>query len=533
MDAKLFALVDEQMPKFNKALAEGYAVSQMKTNEYYIDRVWRQAELSFPPNLRYLGYRRCTPCEEFREVSNMGKSRRIYDIAKNSVYLVQYRFALDGEELDGMLYLYLPYVTTGGMMTIRNSKYLISPVIADVGLSVCSDSIFFMVNRAKLTFRKTVGYMNVDGRHKSPYLVFSQIYNTENKPKKNNITTLAHYLFCKYGFKQSFRNLNVDIEVIERHEYDPEKYPESEWVYCVSAQYGTANPRTRRLKQVSNLGVLIPRAGYDMRVESMVASFFYVVDRYPSRVTIEDYDSPNIWRLVLGRLLLSGSETEGTIMQHIDAHIKSTDGYIDNMSRENLAVDGYPNVRDIYDLMYILIEELPVKIAQVGDTISSLYGKRLTVHRYINEDITQGISRIYFDIEKEFTNRAEITKTDLRRIFKHRLPYSTILGLNSGKAFVKSVSTASDCLTHKVTTIATLQTECGKSSGKSGPTFGEAQYADMSIAELGGITNLPDRDPTGRSSLNLMAKTDADGTLIRNPKLMDILAEAQKDIRRK
>ena len=138
MDIELFNKIESQMPKFNEQLAEGYAVSQLQTNEYYIDRVWRQVEMTFPPNLRYLGYRRPTPAEEFRIISSISKNRRIYDISRSDVYLMQYRFALDGEELDDMLYIYLPYVSQGGIMTIKNSKYVISPVVADIALSVCS-----------------------------------------------------------------------------------------------------------------------------------------------------------------------------------------------------------------------------------------------------------------------------------------------------------------------------------------------------------------------------------------------------------
>lgn len=532
MDTELFKMIDDEMPKFTERLAEGYAVSQLRTNEQYIDRVWRQVERSFPPNLKYLGYRRLTPAEEFRIISNMSKNRRVYDISRSDVYLMQYRFALDGEELDDMLYVFLPYVSQGGIMTIKNSKYVISPVIADIALSVCSDSIFIMLNRAKLTFRKTVGYMNVDGYHRSPYLVYSQIYNTDNKSRKNNITTLPHYLYAKYGLTKAFKNLGVDIRVIERSKHNGEQYPTSDWVYCTSAGHSVSN-RSSKYRKVTDLGILIPRDQYTLRVESMIASFFYIVDRYPERITIDDYDSPMIWRVLLGKLIMSGSETEGKIIKHIDSHMDSVDGYIDSMGREILIADGYNNIETIYDLMYVLIEELPIKIAMAGDKIASLYGKRLVVHRYVNEDITQGISRIYFDVVKEYNNKNGLTKTDLKRIFKHRLPYTTILSLNSGKAFVKSVSTASDCLTHKVTTIATMQTECGKRTSKKGPTFGEAQYADASIAELGGITNLPDRDPTGRSSLNLMAMIDQEGTLMANPKHQHILGPAQEDIRRK
>lgn len=535
MDQKAFNLVQEQMPNFNRALADGYAVKQIESNEIYIDKVWRQVELSFPPNLKYLGYRRPTPAEEFRAVTNFGKqNRRMYDVARSDVYLVQFMFALNGEPLKDVLYIYLPYVTQGGIMTIKNSKYVISPVIADVALSVCSDSIFIMMNRAKLTFRKASSYMIVDGMRRSIYVVYSQIYNTDNrsKSKKNNLTTLPHYLFCKYGLLESFSRLGVTIQVINRNQYKAEDYPETDWVMCTTAEqhlYG----RNARYKEITNLAVMIPRAQYDRRIESMVSCFFYVVDRYPDRVTATDFDSPALWRVLLGRFILTGSESEGKIITQINTHMASVDGYVDNMVRELLIADGYRNINDIYDLLYMLIDTLPVQIAQAGENIASLYGKRLVVHRYLNEDISQGISRILFAIQKEFNTKKDITQTDLKRIFRFNLPYTAILSLNSGKAFVKSVSSASDCLIHKVTSVTTMQTECGKkSSSKKGPSFGESQVADVSIAELGGITNLPDRDPTGRSSLNMCAMTDENGTLLHNPKFTDILGAAQEDIRR-
>ena len=47
MDTEVFNLVQEQLPKFNRKLAEGYALSQCESNEIFIDKVWRQVELSF------------------------------------------------------------------------------------------------------------------------------------------------------------------------------------------------------------------------------------------------------------------------------------------------------------------------------------------------------------------------------------------------------------------------------------------------------------------------------------------------------
>jgi hypothetical protein len=535
MDLDVFNLVQAENPQFNRSLAEGYAVTQLENNELYIDKVWRQVEMSFPPNLKYLGYRRVTPQEEFRAVSMFSKqSKRIYDVAKNDVYLVQYLFSLNGEEVKDVLYVYLPYVTQGGIMNIKNSKYVISPVIADIALSVCSDSIFLAMNRAKLTARQAHGYITVDGIRRSAYMVYSQIYNTDarSKAKKNNITTLPHYLFCKFGLTESFRKVGVDIRVINRKYYNPEEFPEAEYVMCTTAEqhlYG----RNARYKEVTDIAIMIPRSQWTQSVESMVACFFFVADKFPSRITVTDYDSTTLWRVLLGKFILTGSESEGKILTQINTHMASVDGYVDNMARELLIADGYRDIHDIYDLLYKLIEILPKEVAEVGKKIASLYGKRLVVHRYLNEDITQGISRILFATQKECNTKKDLTQTDLKRIFRYNLPYTAILSLNAGKAFVKSVSSASDCLVHKVTSVTTMQTECGKKGSKKGPSFGESQYADVSIAELGGITNLPDRDPTGRSSLNMCALTDADGTLLQNPEHMSILGAAHEDIRRR
>ena len=127
MDTEVFNLVQEQLPKFNRKLAEGYALSQCESNEIFIDKVWRQVELSFPPNLKYLGFRRPTPAEEFRVVSNFGKqNKRIYDVARSDVYLVQFLFSLNGEEVKDVLYIRLEIHLSMFHIKIKKNLLVIS-----------------------------------------------------------------------------------------------------------------------------------------------------------------------------------------------------------------------------------------------------------------------------------------------------------------------------------------------------------------------------------------------------------------------
>jgi len=85
-------MIDQYAPRVNREVMEGLACTYMKYVENYIDSVFRSASKSFPGCLSYQGYERCTPEEEYREVSKARNSKRTFDIAKSDVYLVKYFF---------------------------------------------------------------------------------------------------------------------------------------------------------------------------------------------------------------------------------------------------------------------------------------------------------------------------------------------------------------------------------------------------------------------------------------------------------
>ena len=527
IDNELFDLVDKALPDFTRELAEGFAVSQLRHNDQYVHALFEQIARNFPPNLKYLGPKSISPYDEFKIVSNFKRgSKRIYDLSLSNVYMKLYRFSLDGIEIKPVP-LHHIFVEDGAMLYIKNAKYAISPVIADVALSVKGDSIFLHLTRARLTFKKFLGYMLVDGEKQSAHIVWSQVYNTKTR---TILTTLPHYLFCKFGVHGAFKRQGVDVIIVPKTEYSMERFPEEDWVVCTSAGKRTGN----RNKTVitTDIAIIIPRTAWESNssIRSLVGGFFYIADYYPLRINSGDYDNPKLWRVLLGKAILPPGDSEGKIINQINTHMTSVDGYIDGLVKERLNDVGYRGINDIYDLFELVIAKYQELVAQNTDSVASLYGKRLVVNLYVNKDIINAISNVLFSIQKHINSKGTIKQSELETILNRTLKYNLAMRINRGHSEVKSVSSASDCLIHKITSVTLMQTETTTSA--TGPTFDESKVAHTSIAEIGGIMNLPSGDPTGRSRLNMCAKVDEKGTLLRNPDLIPILEPAQQKIAR-
>jgi len=54
----------------------------------------------------------------------------------------------------------------------------------------------------------------------------------------------------------------------------------------------------------------------------------------------------------------------------------------------------------------------------------------------------------------------------------------------------------------------------------------------VSVAEVGGYSNLPKSEPSGRSRLNPCVRIDDKGVVIRNPERIEMLDSIQEMIRR-
>ena len=539
MDTRLFSRINQDTPRFNPAIAEGLARKQLESVEQYIDRVMRCAEVSFPPGLKYISCARCTPIEEYNIATMRRNTTQQFELARCDMYLMKYFFELHGEELKPR-YLYLPYVNEAGLIYMMGSLFSVSPVIADHAISVGKDQLFIPLNRDKLTFMRFLYHFRVDGQRDSAYVVWSQIYHppTVRIPGKSRKTTMArtsnmHYLLCKYGFTRTF------TEQAEAEAYcgypdtiNNERYPVEDWVICESAHL---KPRgvNARMYRPSTVWVAIRRSQYDLTTASMIAAFFYIADHFPDRVVPSDVDNVALWRVLLGHVYFSNTESEGKLLNKFNAHMASLDGYVDGMVREWFREDGI-HVDDIYELLMHLIKTYPYRITNSSRQISSMYGKRLTILRYLLIDIIKAIFEMLFAIQKAAQSPKGLTKKDVDSIMTRKLKPRMIVHINQPHAEVASVSSPTDNMIFKITSNIVLQSRArGGAAAKSKSTpFDNTKILDASIAEVGSYQHLPKTEPTGRNRINPCLGLGPDGAIEPNPKWAPLLSSVQREIER-
>lgn len=545
MDTELFDDIDKDIPQFNKKLSEGMAYHEMSlmqwmdqngqrvvstVNEQYINNLIIQAERSFPPSLKYLGYSHATPEEEFKIITSKKREGKCYfNISRSDVYLINLYFELNGRPLPPSP-IYLNFARRNNIMSVHNAKYMVSPVIADVGFSISASGIFLMGTRFKLTFDRLSSAIFIDDRRVSEYIMWSQVYNV--KDQRNSKTTLPHYLFCKYGVVETFKWFGFNPVFVNREDLkDARKdYPEEK--YSVIRPTGRRiNRRSTMMRPVTDVCMIIPKEHNTYEMRSLAAAFYYIADLFPEKITMEDYDNIRTWRRLLGKILFGLGESEGRIINQIDAHMASVDDYVDAMVTNWLKHGGYPGIDDVYKLFKLVIEQGPQLIVNGRENITSLYGKRYVINRYINQDIIQGITNFMFNIQKLSNPNKQLKENEVKKLLNTHLPYGLALRINRDHSEVKSASSASDCLAHKVTSVALLQTEAS-SSNSNGPTFTPDKALDMSISEAAGHSNQPDRDPSGRSSINFWVQTDDEMTIVQNPKFKEMMDYYQSIIKR-
>lgn len=542
MDSALFKILEADMPRFNPLIANGLAVEKMRLAEQYIDQIFRCAEEGFPEGLKYLGPHPCTPEEEYMELTRRRtepKRRRStwrnYEISKSDLYMMRYDFEYEGEVIKR--YLQLPYVREGGIITLRDSTFTVSPVLADRAVSVGDNVLFIPLTMARLNFEAVVHHFYKDGKNETVYVVGSKIYNRSQKSIRTDghaavraLTTLAHYLFCRYGLTGTFKEFANATVKVGGEEINSENYPPEKWVICSSIGRKPTALKTRYYAP-SSLRLAIPREQYNHFTASLIGGFFFVVDLFPDRMFADYVDETRLWKILLGHLIFPSGHSEGKLADAIETHLKSVDGYLDEISKDRLRDDGI-FVRDIYQLFAHVIETFTTRMSQTLDSISGMYNKRLTVLRYVLFDVVSGIFNLMFQL-RNASNNKKLTKREVIQAMNYKLRSDLIMGMSNQHGEVNVISNPGDNKVFKMTSNLVLQTSSsGLVRGGDGDGTGPSRWLHASIAEVGSYGNLPKSEPTGRGRINPYVEIDHDGLILRKEKFRELLDHIQRKIQR-
>lgn len=537
MDKHLGRLIDKSTPKLNPILANGLAVEHMRHVEKYIDDVFKAAARGFPEGLQYTGCSRCTPQEEFDQLTKLKNNKKQFDVARSDLYMMKYHFRYKGVEIEPARYISLPFVGDAGTITLGGSRFNISPILSDRVISVGVANIFVRLLKARLTFERMGHRYMVDGKPETVQVAWSVIYNKNSRLKKLRATvkahcTLMHYLLCKYGFSDTFLKYGNCKPVVGRAEINPNNFPEDEWVICTSANVKPRGITRGTYWEPSNIRVAVKRDELTPMVKNMIGGFFYVVDHFPTRVLPEYVDDTRLWKILMGHIIFTGNYGDGKLLIDIGDHMQSLDDYIDTLVLQDLKEIGI-NIGDVYDLFGIIVEHFNDWLLAANDKVASMYDKKLAILYYVLYEITSAIFKMYFKL-KAASKQKELSAKEIVNTMNMTLKTGLIYSITKNHGEVSTISVPGDNKAFKITSLLIPQS----SSNRQGNRKDRAVLSDpakrlhASIPEIGGYLNLPKSEPSGRSRLNQHAQIDDKGVIMRNPEFVELLDWIQELIRR-
>lgn len=531
-------MIAQNIPKVNTAVMEGLAVEYMKQAEQYIDAVFKSASQSFPEGLKYIGYRRCTPQEEYWEISRARNNKRTFDIARSDIYLIKYYFTYFDEPVpkndkgeNTGIHIYLPFVRDAGIMFLNGAMYHVTPVLSDKVISPGFDTVFVRLLRDKIIFKRLYHSLVVNDIRETTYVVWSQIHRKTGDKKVESTTKaetcLAHYLFGQYGFSETFQQYTGFVPKVGLQEITEELYPRDRYVIVSSSQ---VKPKTHigGFYEPTEIRMAIPVEHWNQATKSLVVGFYYIVDHFPERLKHTYLDNINLWRILLGHIIFSGAYGENKLYTNVSEHFNSLDDYVDTIVIEKLRESGY-HVKHFYDLLALISDQFNNLVLDNDNAALSMYGKSLEVLYYVLYDITSGIFKVNFGLGKLASKKSAsfdkmLSVDDVRETLLKFLKPRSVLNLASGKIITEAVSYSGDHKYPKLTSKITEQESLpGATRGKSRRhVLGVDKHVDVSMTECGSILFLPKSNPTPANKINPFIVIDiATGTVLPNPKFKE------------
>ena len=383
----------------------------------------------------------------------------------------------------------------------------------------------------------------VNGVRETVQVIWSDIHN-ERRPKKGQPRpsikancTMMHYLLCKYGFHEAFRLFGKCTPVIgtkqtmSYNDYDPEH-----WMLCSTATLLKKPKGVPGFWTPTEIVVAIKKEEFTPMVKSMLCDFFYIVDRFTSRVSPEYIDHKGNWRILLGHLIFGSNEGDGRLQAKIDDHILSLDEYIDTIAQQKMKEIGLP-IDNLFQLLAMLIEQFNERIQANAGKISSMYNKELSILYYVLFDITNAINNMAFRlkaISKTDSGRKELQTKDIEGTMRAMIKQGLIFRITHQHGEISTITTSGDNKALRITSTLVAQSD-SKKLGRRGDrsmSSDPGKRLHISIADIGCFNNQPKSAPDGRQKINHHATIDQSSVVLPNPRHIEMLEDIQRIIQR-
>lgn len=546
VDASWLDFIDGTAPKFNMDITLGLSTTQSSRIFNELDFKLRAIAKSFPAGFEYNNISRCTPREEFMELAGMGKGgspTKVIDIAESSIRMIKMHLRFKGEDLPPK-YIYQAYFYPGNRFTLGGTKYNIRTVISDKVLSTNAKGVFFRGNRHKFMIAREQHPVIIDGQKHLIQVPWPPIYpSTKNNktvaPTTRAKTACVHYLLGKYGLNGMFKEFVGCDVVLGRSEINVETYPSSDWVIVESLRI---KPKTfiGDYYRPTDLRLAVPRAYWDQFSAAFAAGLFYVIDNFPEKIDLKEVNGINMWRILLGNIIFSGSYGQVKLLSSVTEHYSSLDHYVDDIVLEKLRMEfgrefaDYLKVDGLYRLLAVVTKNFNNWVAESQESAVSLFDKSFEFFYYVMYPIITNMNLMNFKLNAQGATR-EITLNDINTQLKQQVTKGAVLSLRKDALAVQVLNYPGDSIYFGCTYYMSQQliaSGANRGSGSSREINGAALWPHESHAAVGSHFNLSRTRLNGGSVLNPFVYTVGENhTAVMRPEHVKILTELRDSIK--
>lgn len=442
MNNVLASIMDNSTPKFTKQVVDGNAKEQLESMPAYLDSIFRSSLKSLSPkvNLKYLGWRKCTPEEEFQKMVLTDNTKSQYDIASSDIYLTEYTFEFEGRQFSR--YIYLPYANDANLIHISGTKYHIVPVLSDTVISPSHKELFVRLLKNKLIFKSHLRNFIKDGRKEPAHVVYTNIIENNKgtkEPADKMLTSLAVYILGKYGFKEAIRKYANRDDVI----VTDQDVTNLRDMYHV---YESTKSKPKQLRGLGYLGhnlkILVPKDNPPtLFLENFIYGIIYTMDILPE----DAVDCVNVinngklndeilfWRLTLGKISYKATTSIMTMRDNIQEHYDTLEGYMDNLIQDKLAEKGV-EIDNFFSLLALILGNFNTWLINSKEFNSDLSNRYIDVLYYLAYDIILGFNKVIIGINKRASKKDTVSLEEIQKLFGLELTSKKIFGLVKSSA---------------------------------------------------------------------------------------------------
>lgn len=498
IDPKLLELNNASLPKLNEKIQDNLVVYHLSTIEEYMDSCFQCASESFPEGLKYIGSQRCTPLEQFTEVTRPLSPSKKFELSKSDVYLMKYHFTFRGVKLRPY-YIFLPFVNEGGLIFLKGTQYKLTPVIGGKIFNIERDEIYMPTLRIRIGFKQIGTSCVLNDKIIHGTSIYSHLHHGLKKTERSALfPTLLHYILAEFGLSVTMKKFfGIDVKV-GNEELD--KLKDKGYQVYRSRQIIYNNKRNSS-KEVSKIRIAIPEDQYYSLLDNVICTLFYIIDNCVSTTeNIVDLDNPNLWLYLLDRFIFKATKTEKKQYDKMVDHLLSIKKVMDPMARRILESDRI-KCETIFDLFkYIMIKYQDIII---HNDAGSMYGKEITTTKHLMYNVVYNIFKMMYVLQSLPDNVLNIDKVSgviLKMINRDAIFTVT------GHGELVPASIASDCLLFSATGNLISHSKAitagisNQRSRKGNLDVNRLTHASqVAVGSYGWITK---KGPTGRDKIN-------------------------------